>query len=388
MTLLRLALRNLLGAGLRTWLNVIVLSLSFVAIIYVQGMLEGVNRQAADAMIQSEYAGGQYWHQNYDPYDPLALPDAHGPLPPVLAELVQQGKAAPILVAQGTIYPEGRARAVLLKGIDPTQSVIALPTQFLAGGDLPALIGQRMAKSTGLRPGDLVTIQWRDVHGTFDAREARIAQVMTTTVPTIDNGQIWLPRDRLAEMTGVPGQATLVVIGRQVRSPSRVAGWTFRDLSFLLHDIRVLIRSKSAGSSVLYLLLLFLAMLAIFDTQVLSLFRRRREMGTLMALGMTRGQLIRLFTLEGALHGVLAGLAAALYGLPLFAVSAHSGWTLPSATGSMGFAISERVFPAYSAGLVLGTTLLVLIVTTIVSFLPTRRIARLKPFDALRGRFS
>ena len=36
----------------------------------------------------------------------------------------------------------------------------------------------------------------------------------------------------------------------------------------------------------------------------------------------------------------------------------------------------------------LGTTALVLVVTTIVSYLPTRRIAPLKPTDALRGRLT
>jgi putative ABC transport system permease protein len=37
---------------------------------------------------------------------------------------------------------------------------------------------------------------------------------------------------------------------------------------------------------------------------------------------------------------------------------------------------------------VAGTTVLVLLVTTAVSFMPVRRIARLKPTDALRGKFS
>ena len=37
----KLALRNLLGAGLRTWLNVIVLSFSFVVIIWMKGLLDG-----------------------------------------------------------------------------------------------------------------------------------------------------------------------------------------------------------------------------------------------------------------------------------------------------------------------------------------------------------
>ena len=101
-------------------------------------------------------------------------------------------------------------------------------------------------------------------------------------------------------------------------------------------------------------------MLAIFDTQVLSIFHRRREMGTLMALGFTRGQVIGLFTLEGMLNGVLAALVAAVYGIPLLAWMARTGWALPGDTDSYGFAIGERLFPSYSVGLVAGTTLLVL----------------------------
>jgi ABC-type lipoprotein release transport system permease subunit len=129
-------------------------------------------------------------------------------------------------------------------------------------------------------------------------------------------------------------------------------------------------------------------MLAIFDTQILSLFRRRKEMGTLMALGMTRGRVIELFTLEGGLHGVLAALVGAVYGIPLLAYTARAGIGMPKMMDSMGFAIGERLYSTYTPGLVLGTTVLVLIVTTIVSFLPTRRIAKLKPTDALRGRWT
>ena len=42
MTILRLAWRNLIGARVRTWLNVTVLSFSFVTIIGMQGLLEGM----------------------------------------------------------------------------------------------------------------------------------------------------------------------------------------------------------------------------------------------------------------------------------------------------------------------------------------------------------
>nr|MBC8478291.1 ABC transporter permease [bacterium] len=114
----------------------------------------------------------------------------------------------------------------------------------------------------------------------------------------------------------------------------------------------------------------------------------RREMGTLMALGLTRGALIRLFTLEGALHGVLAGLLALVYGWPIVYWTAVTGFALPQASQDFQFAIGDRLYPVYTLELVLVTTLLVLVTVTIVSYLPTRRISHLNPVDALRGRRS
>lgn len=390
MSLFKLAFKNLMGAGIRTWLNVVVLSFSFVVIIWLQGLYEGMNVQSSQAVIDAEYGGGQYWHENYDPYDPLTLQDAHAELPTELRNMVQKREATPILIIQGTAYPEGRITTLLLKGIDPQQEILSIPSYFLnkKTENIPALIGNRMSENTGLRVGDTVTLRWRDAQGTFDARDATIVQVMRTTVQSIDQGQIWIPLDRLQELARMEGEATLVVVDKDSPQPPTVKGWEFKSLDFLLKDIKQLVKTKTAGGSVFYIILLLLAMLAIFDTQVLSIFRRKKEIGTLMALGFTRSKVVGLFTLEGAMHAVLAALVAALYGIPFLAWFANTGFALPESVDSYGFAIGEKIFPVYSAGLVIGTTVLVLLVTTVVSFLPTRKIAKLKPTDALRGKSS
>jgi putative ABC transport system permease protein len=386
----RLALKNLLGAGLRTWLNAVVLSLSFVLIIFLQSLYKGMGDQAKKAKIDTEFGGGQYWHESYDPFDPLTLEDAHGVVPGPLQEKIDKGEAAPILVTQATIYPEGRLRTILLKGIDPQQSVVNLPSKFLFqdGEDIPALIGTRMARNTGLQLGDMITVRWRDAKGTFDARDVRITQVMKTSVGTVDQGQIWIPLEKMRELMSMENESSLVVVAKNTEEIPVVPGWNFKSLGFLLADIESLVKAKTAGGSIMYIFLLSLAMLAIFNTQVLSIFRRRKEMGTMMAMGFTRFKVIQLFTLEGAMHSVLAAIIAAIYGIPFLVWFSKTGWALPEATEDFGFALGEKLFPVYSVGLVLGTVVLVLMVTTIVSFLPTRKIARLKPTDALRGKMS
>jgi len=204
-------------------------------------------------------------------------------------------------------------------------------------------------------------------------------------VGTVDEGQVWVPLDRLQELTGFKGEATLITVSKGFAENINVTGWVFRPSEFLLRDLRQMISMKTAGQSIFFIVLFLLAMLAIFDTQVFSIFRRKREIGMLIALGMTRAQVILLFTLEGAFYGALAAILGAIYALPLFAYLNAHGIAMPGGS-SWGFALEERLYPAYSSGLILGTTLLVLIAATLVSWLPTRRIANLKPTDALRGK--
>ncbi|MBL7033311.1 MAG: FtsX-like permease family protein [Candidatus Delongbacteria bacterium] len=388
--ILKLALRNLWGAGVRTWLNAIVLSLSFFTIIWSQGVYHGMQVDATRNMIAMELGGGQYRHPDWDPYDPLTLPEAHGAIPAPLQKLIVADKAVALLLAQGTIYPDGRPQAVLLKGIAPEQQILELPPIAPAAqpGQIPVMIGREMSESLELGVGELLTLRWRDHTGAFDAREFLITTVFSSSVPTIDRGHIWLRLADLQVMLSAPGIATLVVVSPEMTGTQLETDWVFRSQDYLLADLRAMVRSKSAGAAIMYALLLFLALIAVFDTQVLSLFRRRREMGTLMALGLTRGALIRLFTLEGALHGVLAGLLALVYGWPIVYWTAVTGFALPQASQDFQFAIGDRLYPVYTLELVLVTTLLVLVTVTIVSYLPTRRISHLNPVDALRGRRS
>jgi len=388
MLALKLAYRNLMGARLRTWLNVIVLSLSFVVIIWNKGILNGWDLQARHDTIDWQIGGGQYWQGNYDPFDPFSIEDSHAPLSDAINQAIEQGQLTAILISQATMYPEGRIQTIALQGIDPNQNILELPTKYLAdeSGATPAIIGERTAKNNKLAVGDYVTIRWRDVNGTFDANEVKIVHIFKTNVPPVDLGVVWIPLEKHREMVQMPNEATILTSSQEAGFIGSISGWEFKDHYFLLTEIREMIEMKSIGGAVFFVILMSLAMLAIFDTQVLSIFRRQKEIGTHIALGMTQRQVVMLFTVEGAMHSILAAILAAIYGIPLLGLQAKVGWSMPAGTDDFGMTIAETIYPAYTLGLVLGTTLLVLATTTFVSYIPARRISKMNPTDAIKGK--
>lgn len=385
MIAIQLALKNILGAGWRSLLNIAVLSLAFVIILWHNGTIDGWNQQARKDTQEWEIGGGQLWHSAYDPLDPLSIQDAHAPLSADMTRLAGQGQLSPILAVQASAFPQGRMQGVLLKGIDPEQKVLKIPTEILQKNPDGALIGKRMAQALKLKTGDALLVRWRDSQGAFDALELNIAGIFDCNVPTIDAGQIWLPIERLQTMMNLPGEATLMVAAPGFR-PAEASPWVFQSEDVLLADLNTIIQSKKGSGAVLYGLLMIIALLAIFDTQVLSIFRRQREIGTYIALGMTRRQVIGIFTVEGSVYSILAIVLGALYGGPFLWYLAKYGWAMPTGGQDMGISISDRIYPVYGTGLVLGTIILVVIAATVVSFLPARKIARLNPTDAIKGK--
>lgn len=378
---LKLAFKNIYGAGLRTILNVIVLSFSFVIIIFLNGVMDGWNAQAKKDTIEWEYGSGQLRHKDYDPFDPYTILDSHAPIPENRPDLT------PILIHQASIYPEGRMMNIVLKGITSDQQTLLLPTSYLNAQEkqYPVIIGKRFAASSKLNVGDEVLLRWRDVNGTYDANKVYISAIFDSNVPTIDDGQIWININDLWQMTSQVNEATLLVLN-ETSTPLKSTLWNFTSQKELLSTIEEIIATKKISSSIMYILLLAIALLAIFDTQVLSIFRRQKEIGTYVALGMTRRKVVGLFTVEGSMYSILALLLASLYGAPFFIFIKKVGIPVAAADQEVGLAIAERIFPIYGFSLVVGTVLVVVLASTIVSFLPAKKIAKINPVSALKGK--
>ncbi len=387
--LFKIALKNLLGARLRTFLNVLVTAFSFFLILFMSAMYDGMLQHAKQVTMNTEIAGGAYWHPEYDPLDPITFENAHSVPPTAIQALVDQKKAFPVLVSQASIYPGGRIMPTIMKGIPPGQNIVNMPTDALFGHKdiaIPVLIGKGMASESKLEVGDVFTIRWLDADLTYDANEGTVVHIMDTENFKLDIGHIWIPLNKAQSMLAMEREATYVTYEKGVPPVQDKGDWIPRDINYLVQDMEAAIEADKPGAQIMYLILLALAAMGIFNAQVLSIFRRGREIGTLMAIGMTRSRVVGLFTLEGGLNAVLAAVATFIFFGPVLWYFGVYGIPLPIDYSEMGLIMAKRLTPVYTIGLVISTTILVSIIVLIVSYIPSRRIAKMKPTNALRGK--
>ena len=389
--LLNIAFKNLIGAGIRTWLNVFVTSVSIFMIIFSSGMYSGMRQHALNVSIDTEIAGGAYWHPDYDPYDPITFEKSHAITPYELNKLVSNEQAVEILVSQASIYPDGRVVPVIMKGITPQQDILNLPTDFFSkynGYNIPVLIGRGMSNYTKLNIGDTFMIRWMDQDRTYDANQGEIIHIMDCDNFKIDMGHIWMPLPVLQTMLSTENQSTYVVYKENSDKIGDIGNWIKRDVHYLIRDMEAIIEQDRPNAIMIYIILLSLAAMGIFNAQTLSIFRRKKEIGTLMALGMHKKKVVLLFTLEGALNAVFAILLTFILFGPLLYYFSIYGIPLPIDYSDMGLIVAKRLIPIYSFSLFAITGFVVFIILLIVSYIPSRKIAKMHPVDAIRGKNS
>ncbi len=133
-------------------------------------------------------------------------------------------------------------------------------------------------------------------------------------------------------------------------------------------------RSRSARA-IIRGVVLAVVVLGIASVLVVSVVQKGREIGILRAMGATRGQVLRVFLVQGAVVGVLGSVLGLLLAVALI-------WVFTS------FVRGSDGLPLFSITLPLAMALQVALIATVCGVLaavaPARRAAALDPAQAIR----
>jgi len=382
-----IASKNFYRQGMRAFLNVLVTALSIISLIFMLSLLNGFQAQATRNLVTTDVGGGHYRAPGFDILSPTEWEDHTLRTPESLLKL-PDGDKAEVLVQQGQLYPNRRLYPVQIRGVSMDQSLLTLPLDNLknfnaqVGDAIPAVVGVKMARKAHLKKDDLITLKWRDKSGAVDARDIQIVDVGDMINPRIDDGVVWLRLDHLQSMTDRQGEVSWVAV-RDYTGP--VAGFEFLSIESPMADLLALLRQDRVNSKILWSILMILVCTSVFNTQILNIFKRQKEIGTLMALGMDSKRIVRIFTLEGALAAIWALVVAGLLGIPFFIWFQSIGFDV-SHLSEASFPIRETIYPDYQPKEIFYSLVIVFILIIVAAWLPVKKITRLDPTLALRGR--
>ena len=382
-----IAWKNFTRQGIRAVLNVLVTALAMIAVVFNISLYNGFQAQATRNMILTDVAGGHYRSPDFDILTPTEWEDNTFKVPDALKPLSSSQKAE-VLVQQGQLYPNRRLYPVQLRGIDIDQTLLDLPLAGMKSYPaivedvIPAVLGIKMAKKAHLKKGDTVVLKWRDRFGVVDARDLLIVDVVAMVNSRVDEGVVWLRLDHLRSMTQRIDEASWVAVA-DFQGPLK--GMDFHTVEQLVADILNLIENDRKYARIFWVILIFLAGIGVLNTQILNVFKRQKEIGTLMALGMTSGQIVLLFTLEGSMAALFSVVVALILGTLLFSWFQSVGLDIAH--------LSESTIPVYEKILldihpdeVVTSIVVIVCVMILVSWVPVRKITGLDPTLALRGR--
>jgi ABC-type lipoprotein release transport system permease subunit len=382
-----IAKKNFSRQGLRASLNVLVTALSIIALIFMLSLLNGFQAQATRNVINTDIGGGHYRAPGFDILSPSKWEDYTVKVPDTLLRLHNKDKAE-VLVVQGQLYPNRRLYPVQIRGISMEQSLLQLPLDnlktFSANFDdlIPVVVGAKMAKKAHLHKGDTLTLKWRDRSGAVDAKDIIIIDVGDILNPRVDEGVVWLRLDHLRLMTDRKNEVSWVAVKHYI---GLISEFEFQPVEFLMSDLLALWRQDRMNSKILWAILMTLVCISVFNTQMLNIFKRQKEIGTLMALGMDSQRIVRIFTLEGCLAAIWALVVALLLGLPFFIWFQGVGFDVSHLSEST-LPIRETIYPDYQPIEIIYSLIIVFILIVASSWFPVKKITRLDPTMALRGR--
>ena len=385
--ILKIAFKNFLRQGMRAFLNVLVTALTMVAVVFNLSLYNGFLDQAIHNMVSTDVAGGHYRSPEFDLLSPTEWEDQTFKVPDALASLPATDKAE-VLLLQGQIFPNRRLYPVQLRGMEMQQTLLDLPFEKLENWKMPIrdiipiIIGKQMAEKSHLHIGDDVVMKWRDKFGAVDALDAKVVDVVPLINARLDEGMVWLRLDHLRQITQRQGEVSWVA----VKQPQGLIAHTeFQTPEMLLKDILDMITNDRRFATIIWIILIFLAGISVFNTQYLNIFKRQREIGTLMAFGMSPSRIVRLFTVEGSLAAVSAVGVALIVGTIIFTWFQSVGLNI-SHLAESNIPVRENIFLKIEPMEVIVSVVTIVFIMIVVAWIPVRRISNLDVTKALRGR--
>jgi ABC-type lipoprotein release transport system permease subunit len=406
MTLLHIAWRNVFRHTRRTFITAAAISVGLMAMIFMNTMMNGVDKLASRNIIDYEtghlevFAQGYYREEGAFPLDTI-IED-----PEIATDIiagVSGVKAiAPRVKFQASISNGIDELPVLGMGIDiqKDRQVFEIANSVVEGaylkqeGDI--LVGKDLAGDMNLDVGSFVTIITKDINGTYNAYDLAVTGIINTGHPLFDGNIAIIPIEQAQELLAIGQGVTEISIKAsnenrlqrlkedlesKLGKDYEVLNW--KELNAAIFEVSGF---KRAGQFIIALVVVIIAAVGIINTMLMAVMERIPEIGTLKAMGFSNSGIVRMFVYEGGIIGAFGSTLGCVIGFLLSLYIVYIGLDFSSYFENMNIVYPMKFIIKGELDylMILYVFLFGIFVSVLVTLWPVQKATKLQPVDALR----
>ena len=406
---IKVSWRSIWRSRRRTWITLSAIAFGLALAVFFVAFADGIYNQMIDDATRMQ--GGHFTLEHPEYRDAPAVDLFIGDIAACRARVealdgVLGTKA--LILGQGVARSGSGAVGVAVMGVEPAIEARGSPLarkivagSFLEDGDRrKTVIGAKLAERLKLQVGKKLVITTNDAAGEIVEELVRVKGVFEIGADEVDTYILQIPMAfaRLLYGLGEDDATQLGVLLENAASrrhvmaaarefiPDSVALRTWEEV---LPDLADYVRVDRAGNRIFQGIVIFLSLFTIFNTILMSVLERTRELAMQLALGASASLLRLQIVVEGALLGALGSSLGVALGGALGYWMQIEGLDMSrfysSGVDVSGFAIDTIVYADVTFDLLASMWLLVFVATVLLSLIPGRQISRIPVADVLRG---
>jgi putative ABC transport system permease protein len=406
--LLSMAVRNVMRNRRRTFITLAALAIGVAAVGSIRGILNGLQGAIIRGTVEGGVGALQVHRTGYLANvmsTPLSLDfEWNEALAQKLKSVKGVTAVTPRIQFAGSLtlsVPEGQEapEAVFFAatGIDPKSEPTVCAQRFdtftpgTTFDESHVVLGDALAAAFGAKLGAEAVLLAPDRDGSLNGELSSVGGAMRSIMP----GEMKIavvPLSLAQKLLRMEGRVTEVAIAvddldrvEEVAAGLRTAlgpDYEVHTWNELVPERRTIMDIQNGISGVVSVVFVLLMLLGVANTMLMSVLERTREVGTMMAVGVTRRSVTALFLLEALVLGVFGALGGSLLTLSLTSALAHKGLTITPPNASMPI----HIFPFVTSGFTVGIVLVAVVGAVLFALYPAMRASRLRPVEALAGR--
>ena len=412
-----LAKKNLSRSRIRTSISVIAIAVAIIAVVFARGLISGmiestfenhINYKAGHIrIIDEEYKlKERLMSLNYtlDGFNARGYSEMSEKLK--LVEGVEQ--VVPRLKFGAVVSMEDELVGMMGWGVDPAEEIAftKIDEKIIEGrmvelGSREIVMGAGLLEKIDREVGDKVTILYSTPFGSFKGSTFQIVGKVQSAIQMLDDSIFYLPLDQAQRILEMSGEVTelLLITSNQYKAASVLPGlnelFSREDKSgkYILqvwnkdYELIGLFKIVSKIYNFVYIFIIMLACFVLVNTLIMIVNERTREIGMMSALGLSSKEILVLFTMEGAIIGVIGSTIGTVLGGILTKYFSIVGIDYTASMEGMSggdFLLEPIFYTVFSAENLIYSFVLGILVVTIACVIPARKAAKLEPTEALR----